>query len=115
MTSSSQDLGKQPVSAPERAECTTLEAVMAAAARGDHGTAQDAIDFILDSPEPWAAGEFLPRWREGNLDDWPEFYAFLAKRWDEWAADGPKGQDGPVGGPGTTPDLPTPTQQGSDQ
>lgn len=57
-----------------------LQAVLAAAERGDHGTAQDAIDFILDSPEPWSASEFLPRWREGNLDEWPEFYEFLAKR-----------------------------------
>lgn len=44
---------------------------------GDHGTAQDAIDFAVDI----LAGEhhtFLKCWREGNLTEWPEFYHWLA-------------------------------------
>jgi hypothetical protein len=52
-------------------------------APGDHGTAQDAIDFILDNEGRIAPGEetvFLRGWNEGALDEWPEFYDWLAVR-----------------------------------
>jgi hypothetical protein len=48
---------------------------------GDHGTAQDAIDFVLDSSTEFDPGEarlFMEAWREGNAaDEWPEFYTWL--------------------------------------
>lgn len=50
---------------------------------GDHGTANDAIDFVLDGGTEIAPGEettFLAAWREGDLEEWPEFYPWLAKR-----------------------------------
>lgn len=49
---------------------------------GDHGTAVDAINFAVDEvpfgecPEP---DTFLRAWREGDLEEWPEFYEWLAK------------------------------------
>lgn len=43
---------------------------------GDHGSAEDAIRYALDvegeDPET-----FLRCWREGRLDEWPEFYVWL--------------------------------------
>lgn len=45
---------------------------------GDHGTANQAIEFTLDNIN--AAGcevEFLRAWREGDLVEWPEFYTWL--------------------------------------
>lgn len=56
---------------------------MRARASGDHGEAQDAIDFILDGSAEIGPGEaelFLRGWRKGDLDEWPEFYAWLDKR-----------------------------------
>jgi hypothetical protein len=48
---------------------------------GDHGAAQDAIDFLLDHRQaPGEETEFLRCWREGNLEEWPEYYAWLASR-----------------------------------
>lgn len=50
---------------------------------GDHGDAAAAIDFALDEHEADPANqvEFLRAWREGAAgDEWPEFYAWLAKR-----------------------------------
>jgi hypothetical protein len=49
---------------------------------GDHGTAEQAIDFMLDVHEPDCGNqiEFLRNWREGNLSEWPEFYAWLSKK-----------------------------------
>lgn len=45
---------------------------------GDHGTANQAIDFVLDGPgDFYEAGEFLSSWREGDLDEWPEYYLWL--------------------------------------
>lgn len=46
---------------------------------GDHGTAQDAIDYVLGSGALYheVADVFLTAWREGNLGEWPEFYAWL--------------------------------------
>lgn len=44
---------------------------------GDHGTALQAIDFATEyylCPEPDA---FLKSWKEGSLDEWPEFYEWL--------------------------------------
>lgn len=47
---------------------------------GDHSTAQQAIDFALDAhDDTLETYEFLKAWREGDLDEWPEFYAWLAK------------------------------------
>lgn len=47
---------------------------------GDHGTAQQAIEFVLDTPHLTFGQEvpFLIAWREGALDEWPEYYAWLA-------------------------------------
>lgn len=50
---------------------------------GDHGTAQDAIDFVLDGRAEFPPGEvelFLNAWRTGELEEWPEFYTWLTKR-----------------------------------
>lgn len=47
---------------------------------GDHGTAQEAIDFALDamgSVDGWAVATFLRCWREGDLESYPEFYLWL--------------------------------------
>jgi hypothetical protein len=47
----------------------------------DHGTAADALEFafheIADGDEAWA---FLKSWRFGELDEWPEYYAWLETR-----------------------------------
>jgi hypothetical protein len=46
---------------------------------GDHGTAAQAIEFALDSGDSYfEVDTFLRHWREGDLDEWPEFYAWLA-------------------------------------
>lgn len=46
---------------------------------GDHGTALQAINFALDKTglAPEQTEIFLWGWREGNLDDWPDFYEWL--------------------------------------
>jgi len=46
-------------------------------APGDHGTAMRAIEYALDVVEPDGTASFLEHWREGDLDEWPEFYAWL--------------------------------------
>lgn len=53
-------------------------------ALSDHGTAQQAIDWVLDHDRSngLEAETFLRCWREGRLDEWPEFY--------EWLDDGAK-------------------------
>ena len=51
--------------------------------RSNHGTAQDAITFALDElDDTWDRLEFLRHWREGALDEWPEFYPWLDGRID---------------------------------
>jgi len=48
---------------------------------GDHGTALQAIDWVLNKGGSDARCEmevFLKNWMEGNLDEWPEFYAWLS-------------------------------------
>lgn len=48
---------------------------------GDHGSASDALDFALDSYGCDQPIEFLRDWREGAaFDEWPDFYAWLARR-----------------------------------
>ena len=48
---------------------------------GDHGTANDAIDFALDFAVCDQPVEFLKDWREGAAyEEWPEFYTWLAAR-----------------------------------
>lgn len=50
---------------------------------GDHGTAVQAIDFALEHCNEWGPGEgedFLRHWREGSLDEWPEFYEWLKEQ-----------------------------------
>jgi hypothetical protein len=48
---------------------------------GDHGTAVDALDFILDHADcSTEVDTFLRAWREGDLDEWPEFYSWLRER-----------------------------------
>jgi len=46
---------------------------------GDHGTALDAIRFVLDKSDsdPVNQVDFLRAWCEGALDEWPEFYDWL--------------------------------------
>lgn len=47
-----------------------------------HGTAVQAIEYALDHAEAYYNGcfNFLKAWREGDLDEWPEFYAWLAEQ-----------------------------------
>lgn len=47
-----------------------------------HGEATDAIDYALEGGnDAWTQEtEFLRCWREGNLDDWPDFYRWLKAR-----------------------------------
>jgi hypothetical protein len=50
---------------------------------GDHGTAADAIGYLLDmdNPREIADGEvweFIKDWAMGDLDAWPDFYVWLA-------------------------------------
>lgn len=47
---------------------------------GDHGTANDAVEYALDEVDIVEEGDFLRAWREGDLEEWPEFYTWLAKR-----------------------------------
>lgn len=50
---------------------------------GDHGTANDAIEFVTSGAADCGPGEeadFLRAWQQGDLDEWPEFYAWLRKR-----------------------------------
>jgi len=49
---------------------------------GDHGTAEQAIDFALaGNNEAWTQEtEFLRCWRTGDLDEWTEFYPWLARQ-----------------------------------
>lgn len=50
---------------------------------GDHGTANDAIDFALskEGPSHVEIGDFLMDWNDGSsAEHWPEFYSWLAKR-----------------------------------
>jgi hypothetical protein len=52
---------------------------MMARAPHDHGEATDAIDYALDELRDFT-DTFLRCWREGNLTEWPEYYAWLDKR-----------------------------------
>lgn len=49
---------------------------------GDHGRAEDAINFAIDQlgMEGEEQDPFLRAWREGALEDWPEFYTWLKDR-----------------------------------
>lgn len=44
---------------------------------GDHGTALQAISFALDTSQGLECEDFLRAWREGDLDEWPDFYEYL--------------------------------------
>lgn len=44
---------------------------------GDHGTAVQAIEYALEQVGDCEAVDFLRAWREGDLDEWPEFYPWL--------------------------------------
>lgn len=46
---------------------------------GDHGTANQAIDYTLTPGVDLGcpAEDFLRCWREGDLEEWPEFYDYL--------------------------------------
>jgi len=44
---------------------------------GDHGTANQAIEYAVHhADEPDA---FLRGWQQGDLDEWPEYYAWLTQ------------------------------------
>ena len=45
---------------------------------GDHGTANDAIEFALDVDDDCET--FLREWRTGSLDEWPEYYQWLKEK-----------------------------------
>lgn len=48
---------------------------------GDHGSALDAINFLLSHHQaPGEEAAFLRRWREGDLGEWPEYYEWLSAR-----------------------------------
>lgn len=49
---------------------------------GDHGTAVQAIDYALaGNNSAWTQEtEFLRAWREGDLDEIPDFYVWLNKQ-----------------------------------
>jgi len=49
---------------------------------GDHGTAVQAIAYVLDTTQSAWTQEttFLKCWTEGELKDWPEFYVWLAQQ-----------------------------------
>jgi hypothetical protein len=48
---------------------------------GDHGSAEHALDYALDVAASNCEVEtFLTAWREGSLEEWPEFYAWLRER-----------------------------------
>lgn len=68
---------------PSRSAATNVSDPRTGRPLGDHGTANDAVEFILNSPQimaPDEGTEFLRAWREGDLDEWPEFYEWLAER-----------------------------------
>lgn len=44
---------------------------------GDHGTALQAITFVLDINRTHEKLAFLRSWRCGDLAEWPEYYAWL--------------------------------------
>lgn len=49
---------------------------------GDHGTGDQAIDWIMNHAgmdDRCECEVFLKSWMEGDLDEWPEFYEWLAK------------------------------------
>jgi len=46
---------------------------------GDRGTANDAIEWACDHETGFEAQVFLNAWRQGHLDEWPEFYDWLKK------------------------------------
>jgi hypothetical protein len=47
---------------------------------GDHGSAAQALEYALDHLAGYADIDvFLRAWREGALDEWHEFYAWLAE------------------------------------
>ena len=50
---------------------------------GDHGTALNAVEFIVERREhtPGEEAAFLAAWLEGRtLDEWPDYYAWLRNR-----------------------------------
>lgn len=50
---------------------------------GDHGTANQAIAYMLDEHEadPGNQVEFMRAWREGDLaDEWPDYYQWLERQ-----------------------------------
>lgn len=46
---------------------------------GDHGTHIQALEYMLERMEADPANqvEFIRAWREGDLEEWPDFYAWL--------------------------------------
>ena len=48
---------------------------------GNHGTADQAIDFALDFNRCEEPDTFLRIWREGGTwEEWPEFYEWLREQ-----------------------------------
>lgn len=49
-------------------------------APGDHGSYAHAVDYAIDVVGDSEGMVFLRAWREGALDEWPEFYAWIDRR-----------------------------------
>lgn len=50
-------------------------------APGDHGTAEQAIEFALNiHDDTLQTYEFLRGWHDGDLSEWPEYYEWLNKQ-----------------------------------
>ena len=60
-----------PLPVAERIDPRTGRAI------GDHGTANQAIEFAIDWSVCDDATTFLRSWQQGDLDEWPEFYRWL--------------------------------------
>jgi hypothetical protein len=51
-----------------------------AAMRVDHGTANQAIGWVIHVNRNGQEREFLECWQQGDLAEWPEFYRWLDKQ-----------------------------------
>lgn len=47
---------------------------------GDHGTAAQAIDYVLNHDVGCLADDWLVCWQHGDLKEWPEFYVWLSEQ-----------------------------------
>ena len=50
------------------------------APRTNHGTANQAVEWVVNVNRDGQERESLSCWQQGNLDEWPEFYVWLDKQ-----------------------------------